>query len=848
MKPPAFLDRMGLRSKLITIFIAIKVVPLLLLAWLAWESAQRLGSEIAERAGIMADAMRSTQKTTGETATNDAIKALDERSREAIEALSTRLAQEVADFLYERDQNIRQAAALTPGEAQYRHFLALQQRQLREHGAYEPTADGKGWQEQAVQREANPVRPPLPDNAKSFHVRAPENRGHASLQPLFLEMTFVGLDGREKIKVQQGKVLPAGLRDISKPENTYAKAERYWPALKQLKAGEIYVSEVVGPYVPTHWIGPYTPAKAAELNKPFKPEESAYAGLENPVGKRFRGIIRWAMPVVQEGRISGYVTLALDHRHLMAITNHARPTDQRQAPIADPASGNYAFMWDNHSRNIAHPRDYFIVGYDPATGQPAVPWMDGTLWQEWKESGKPWPEFQSSVPPFREQSLQLKPAPDSSKSGSVGLDCRYLNFSPQCHGWDALTEHGGSGSFTIFFSGLWKLTTAAAIPYYTGQYSQSKRGFGYITIGANVDDFHKAATDSGQRIGTLIAQADDKLKAEREGLFATINNSLATTAAGLLLTTVLMIAVVIVIAIWMAGALTSRITAMSSGIHRFESGDLDHRLEVRGNDEMAQLATSFNRMADTVRQSLQTSEEGRRSAEEANRMKSEFLASMSHELRTPLNGILGFAELLEAELNDPAQREYAETIRNSGEHLLHIVNDVLDLAKIEAGRMEFEQAAVPLPPLLATVATHHRGHAQTKGLEIHTEFADDLPPVWVDPTRIRQILDNLLNNAVKFTDQGSITLRAQYLPAAGEFVSIEIIDTGCGIPADYLEKIFDKFQQVENFLTRQHGGTGLGLALTRQLIEHMGGTITAESELGRGAVFRLQLPTHPISQ
>lgn len=847
MHAPAFLDRMGLRSKLIAIFIAIKVVPLLLLAWLAWTSAQRLGNEIAERAGLMADAMRSTQKTTGETATNDAIKALDERSREAIEALSTRLAQEVADFLYERDQNIRQAATLEPQESAYRRYLQNQQRLLYEHGAHEPTADGKGWQEKNPLHQDNPVRPPLPDNAKSFHARAPEDRGQSGWQPLFLEMTFIGTDGQEKIKVQQGNVLPPGLRDVSKRENTYVKAERYWPALKQLKPGEIYVSEVIGPYVPTHWIGPYTQAKAAELKKPFKPEESGYAGLENPVGKRFRGIIRWAMPVVQGGQITGYVTLALDHRHLMAITDHARPTEERLAPIADPASGNYAFMWDHKSRNISHPRDYFIVGYDPATGQEAVPWLDGTLWKEWKDSGKPWPEFRKDIPPFRDQSLQLKPSPDSSKSGSVGLDCRYLNFSPQCHGWDALTEHGGSGSFTIFFSGLWKLTTAAAIPYYTGQYGKSKRGFGYITIGANVDDFHKAATDSGQRISTLIAKADEQLREERESLFATINSSLATTAAGLLFSTVLMIAVVIVIAIWMAGVLSSRITAMIGGIHRFEAGDLDHRLEVHGRDEMAQLATSFNRMADSVRQSLQTSEEGRRSAEEANRMKSEFLASMSHELRTPLNGILGFAELLEAELTDPAQREYAETIRNSGEHLLRIVNDVLDLAKIEAGRMEYELAQVALPALLQTVVAHHRGHAQTKGLEVGLELPEGLPPVYVDPTRIRQILDNLLNNAVKFTSQGSVTLSAIHL-AEANCVEVAIADTGCGIPHDYLDKIFDKFQQVENFLTRQHGGTGLGLALTRQLLEHMGGTISVESTVGHGSVFRLRLPINLLAE
>jgi hypothetical protein len=154
----------------------------------------------------------------------------------------------------------------------------------------------------------------------------------------------------------------------------------------------------------------------------------------------------------------------------------------------------------------------------------------------------------------------------------VALDCRYLNFSPQCHGWDALTEHGGSGSFAIFFSGLWKLTTAATIPYYTGQYGASKRGFGYVTIGANVDDFHKAAIESGKRIDALIATAESKIKQERGDLQNTISEHLGKTAFGLTASTVVMIVLVIAIAIWMAGVLTGRITEMSSAIRPLSTG------------------------------------------------------------------------------------------------------------------------------------------------------------------------------------------------------------------------------------------------------------------------------------
>ncbi len=838
-KHPAFFEQMGIRSKLIAIFVAIKVVPLVLLAWFAWYAAQELGAGVASRAMQMADAMRVTQQQTGKTANDDAVRALDERSREAIEALSTSLARQVADFLYDRDRDVLRAATIEPSEATYRQFVSSHSRELHEHGKYVPTADGTGWMPAQAFNPENPVRAPLPDNAKDFHTRLPENYGTKVLKPLFLEMSFIDPNGMEKIKVQQGDLLKPGLRDVSLRENTFAKAESYWPELSKLKAGDIYVSEVIGPYVPTRIIGTYTKAKAESLAIPFAPEESGYAGLENPVGKRFRGIVRWATPVEKNGHIVGYVTLALDHAHLMAFSNGVRPTPERFAPIADPASGNYAFIWDQKSRSIAHPRDYFIVGYDPETGQPAVPYLDTELWAAWQASGQSWQEFQSTVPAFQDQSLKRKPAPESGKSGRVGLDCRYLNFSPQCHGWDALTEHGGSGSFVIFFSGLWKLTTAATIPYYTGQYGASPRGFGFVTIGANVDDFHKAATESGQRIDQLIATADGQLKKAREGLQDSIGEHLNSTAFGLAASTAVMIVLVIAIAIWMASVLTGRITEMSKGIHRFQKGDLAHRLVVRGKDEMADLAGSFNQMANEVQLSFGRLEEARRAAEEANRMKSEFLANMSHELRTPLNGILGFAELLEMELEDPTQREYAQTIRASGDHLLRLVNDVLDLAKIEAGRMDFDMTMIELPDLLRDLVATQRQVAQKKELGLELVEAGLPPTVFADALRLRQVLLNLMSNALKFTKRGRVIVRAAEKEGR---VRIEVEDTGVGIAPAEQALIFEKFRQSEAFMTRSNEGTGLGLTLAKELVEHMGGEIGVSSVPGQGSTFYIALP------
>ncbi len=612
-----FFESLEIRSKLIIIFVAIKVVPLVLLAWFAWQAAQDLGLAVSNRAMQMIDSMRLTQEQTGKTANQDAVQALDVGAREAIESLTTDLARQVADFLYDRDKDVLQAATLEPSAQVYRRFLAHKTRELYVHGQYQPSADGKEWVLPTSPPAQSLVRTPLADNANNFHARSAENYGSKILRPLFFEMSFIDTHGMEQVKIQQGDLLKPGLRNVSLRENTFVKAETYWPALTRLKAGEVYVSEVIGPYVRAQWIGPYTPARALELSKPFKPEESGYAGLENPVGKHFRGIVRWATPVLSGGRIVGYVTLALDHAHLMAFSNGVRPTPERFAPIADPASGNYAFIWDQKSRAISHPRDYFIVGVDPDTGQAAAPWMDTELWDDWRASGKSWSDYQPTVALFRDQSLKRKPAPQSSQSGSVALDCRYLNFSPQCHGWDALTEHGGSGSFTIFFSGLWKLTTAATIPYFTGQYGASERGFGYVTIGANVDDFHKAATASGRRIDAQIAHADTVMTLERSSLQSAIGESLKRTAIGLASSTLIMVVLVIWVAFLMAGFLTRRITGLSRGIRRFQRGEMAHRLTVQGKDEMADLARSFNHMADDVQQSFCRIEESHISMMEA---------------------------------------------------------------------------------------------------------------------------------------------------------------------------------------------------------------------------------------
>jgi len=237
-------------------------------------------------------------------------------------------------------------------------------------------------------------------------------------------------------------------------------------------------------------------------------------------------------------------------------------------------------------------------------------------------------------------------------------------------------------------------------------------------------------------------------------------------------------------------------------------------------------------------------EESQARAEEASRLKSEFLASMSHELRTPLNGIIGYAEYLrDAAPPASTEREFASIVLRSGQHLNELVTAILDLSRVEAGRMELDPADVPLRELAEEAVAAHRLSAQTKGLALGLEIDPATPPDWrCDRTRVIQVLHNLLHNAVKFTEHGSVTLRIRPVPQGLAFA---VTDTGCGIDASFRDDLFEKFRQADAFVTRRYGGTGLGLALSRELASLMGGTLSVDSETGRGSTFVLVLPDTP---
>ena len=311
---------------------------------------------------------------------------------------------------------------------------------------------------------------------------------------------------------------------------------------------------------------------------------------------------------------------------------------------------------------------------------------------------------------------------------------------------------------------------------------------------------------------------------------------------------------------FLAGRMVGPIQALRAGAERIGGGDLAQRIRIKTGDELEALADQFNDMAgrlqesyagleQKVEQRTREVEEKSRQLEMASQHKSQFLASMSHELRTPLNAIIGLTEMMVSNAARFGTEKAAEPLRRvqrAGTHLLGLINQVLDLSKIEAGKLELSSDLVTLAPLITEVVDTARPLAEQNNNRLVVKSQENLGSLTVDPMRLRQILLNLLSNACKFTKQGEVALVARRVINQGNWIEFAVSDTGIGVTPEQQAKIFEEFTQADSSTARQYGGTGLGLAITRKLARMMGGDVTLTSEArARARLLRSVCPPAP---
>ncbi len=853
------MNNFTIRIKLIIIFILIKVIPLLLVAYISYEGVLKLDRYLKNSTDYLFNQSKEIILETATASIDNSVKNLNKKSQLSLEKLSFEIANNLANFLYQRDEDILFLSQIDISQKNLESFYKNKNRDIIIHDKYIYDIKSNTWKIKDKKSKNTFISKPkiLKDNNKSFNYTNPLIIKKIPI-PIYKEISFISLKGKELYKVSQ---INENLLDVSLKSNTYINSENYFGKINKLKENEIYVSNVIGEYIGTKVIGTFTKEKAKKANVEFKPELYAYAGKENPNGKKFEAIIRFITPVFKDNIKIGYLSLALDHKHIMQFTDNRNPTNKNSIQdIADASLGNYAFMWDYKGRNISHPRDYFIVGYDKNTGKVKQPWISSELASKLKVSNLDMNSFLNKYPKFDNQSLIKKPNfKQLFKDGNVGLDCRYLNFAPQCHGWMELTKNGGYGSFIIQWSNVEKLTTAASIPYFTGQYGSTKRGFGFITIGANVDEFHAAANISRFNVNRILKEQTrhiEKIVISNENEIISFITHLVNE---LIVVTFIMVVLVIIIALLLSSYISRKIDNLLIGTKMFAANKLDYRIEITSKDEIGRLEKSFNNMASKIQVLLIDEKKLNESLEEKVKFEirkqreqeeiliqqsklasmGEMIANIAHQWRQPLNGLsLVIQNLYFTHKIGELDSNYMEKSITKANLLTgtmsRTIDDFRSFFKPTKMKEEFNlyDSLNTTLQLIESTFKHH-------DIELIKNKIDKNITINAYRNEFLQAILNIFTNAKDALIEKEIKNKIVEIRIFKENnkVIIEIEDNAKGISEDILSKIYDPY-----FTTKEEGkGTGIGLYMSKMIIENnMNGSIIVKNTT-HGVCFKIIL-------
>ena len=854
------MKNLSIRIKLIIIFIVIKILPLIFIAYIAYMGVIKLDTYLNKSTTFLFNQSKEIIINTANASIEDSIKNLDKKSQDSLEKISYEIANNIAEFLYERDKDLLFLSRVDLNQKVLENFYEAKTKNIIVHDEYfydDETNTYKTKEElKKIEREQKTAN--LKENEKEFNYIDPIEFKTKNI-PIYKEISFFDLNGNEKYKISS--INPEKL-NVSDSKNTYIKAEKYFDEISKLNKNEIYVSDVIGEYVGSKIIGTFTKEKAKKAGIEFEPQKYGYAGIENPLGKRFEGIIRFITPVFKNNEKIGYISVALDHRHIQEFTDTVNPTSiNLKQNIADASLGNYAFIWDYEGKSIAHPRDYSIFGYDKNSGEKVMPWLSADVAQKFYSSNKNINEFLKDYPKFEEQSLNKKPNLKQLKEdGNVGLDCRYLNFAPQCEGWMQLTQNGGYGSFIINWSNVWKLTTAATIPYYTGKYGNTKRGFGFVAIGASVDDFHSAANKTREDVLKILnnqTNSMSEIMSENQSEIKTFIDALINE---LTIITFAMIILIIIIALLMSSYLSRKIEHILIGTEKFANNELDYRIKVTSKDEIGQLENSFNEMAEKIEQLIKEEKILNNTLEEkiiveTSKQKEqeqlliqqtrlaamgEMIGNIAHQWRQPLNALGLVLQNLKfsydiGELNENMMSKSINKATMLTNSMSKTIDDFRNFFKPNKAKEEFsinENVFKAIELVESTFEHHH--------IKLEKHFSLEEPKFYGFPNEFSQVILNILTNAKDAIFENKIEnpLVIVQTKIEDSNILISIKDNGKGISEEIINKIFEPY-----FTTKDESkGTGIGLYMSKLIIENnMGGKIEVKND-DEGAIFTIKLP------